>query len=454
MYLAMSEASRRRAALVCFLCVARAWRGEDQAIIAKACAERVPGWARREVSVSKSPMQGAKGIAYVARVSPAEGDGEGDGSVPSEVFAVLRGRRRKAAIADPVASEAAAHGCGPRLFYNGKLGGNTSRYITMAEIAGDQVGLGFLMFAGAEDARLAKDLGRLVSCVHAIRPLPRPPPPLITAWLGMASVRPVKRDAALDRTLEIYRNTINREYKHPTEGGPSASASSDAAAYYDLFEFAFANAANWTSSRMMAEDVNVHGDFHVRNVLVRGEPPTLKIIDYENAHKGGAITDLAPYSRTRPRSNVVAMLTAYHKARFGAKPSPGELDRMLFDLEVGLAHQMLDRAPHCLRKNSPSHIGLDWACPPPGTDFDFQTHLADVEALYRAIHAAARGDAALWRAIVDRGVLVVARARETDAPTFPTGRLFLIAVFLVSSVFLLAACRYYDYVDVGGPAAS
>ena len=146
------------------------------------------------------------------------------------------------------------------------------------------------------------------------------------------------------------------------------------------------------------------------------------------------------------------MLTAYHKARFGAKPSPGELDRMLFDLEVGLAHQMLDRAPHCLRKNSPSHIGLDWACPPPGTDFDFQTHLADVEALYRAIHAAARGDAALWRAIVDRGVLVVARARETDAPTFPTGRLFLIAVFLVSSVFLLAACRYY--VDVGGPAAS
>ena len=164
--------------MVCFLCVARAWRGEDQAIIAKACAERVPGWARREVSVSKSPMQGEKGIAYVARVSPAEGDGEGDGSVPSEVFAVLR---RKAAIADPVASEAAAHGCGPRLFYNGKLGGNTSRYITMAEIAGDQVGPGFLMFAGAEDARLAKDLGRLVSCVHAIRPLelslgPRPGP--------------------------------------------------------------------------------------------------------------------------------------------------------------------------------------------------------------------------------------------------------------------------------------
>ena len=57
----------------------------------------------------------------------------------------------------------------------------------------------------------------------------------------------------------------------------------------------------------------------------------------------------------------------------------------------------------------------------------------------------------MWRAIVDRGVLVVARAREIDAPTFPTGRLFLIAVFLVSSVFLLAVCRY---VDVGGPAAS
>ena len=390
----------------------------DERVVAEACASRVPGWAAYgdEIMASEAPTQGKRGVAYVARL-PQTQHKDLNASVPRVVFAVVRrgdARRIRQTLRNgAVAASAAASGCAPRIYYAGGLGDNSSRVMTITEMAGDRVGADFLR---ETDTRLARRFGRLLACVHGLsldRSAPAAPATL-RGWLGAASVGAVDGRGAL---VETYAAKIAKYWWPPVR---DARAAEDQ--FSRIYDFAFERAAAWTTSRLAAAPVTVHDDVHVGNILARalapGNPPDLRLIDYENAHRGGAIADLAPYSRCcRDRTNVRAMLGAYHEARFREAPSRREVERALFDLEVGLAMQMLDTLPKCRRVEADQ--GLDWACPssraPEDVPPDVHAHLDLVEATFAAIDDAARGDDALRADIVDRGVLAAAAGRSTTA---------------------------------------
>ena len=281
--------------------------------------------------------------------------------------------------------------------------------MTIAEMAGDRVGADFLR---ETDARLARRFGRLLACFHGlVLDDPAAAPATLRGWLGAASVGAVDGRGAL---VETYAAKIAKYWWPPVRDSRAAEDR-----FSRIFDFAFERAAAWTTSRLAAAPVTVHDDVHVGNIVSRAlAPESLRLIDYENAHRGGAIADLAPYSRCcRDRTNVRAMLGAYHEARFREAPSRGEVERALFDLEVGLAMQMLDTLPKCRRVEADQ--GLDWACPssraPEDVPPDVHAHLDLVEATFAAIDDAARGDDALRADIVDRGVLAAAAGRSTTA---------------------------------------
>ncbi|KAH8072979.1 hypothetical protein JL720_11070 [Aureococcus anophagefferens] len=278
--------------------------------------------------------------------------------------------------------------------------------MTIAEMAGDRVGADFLR---ETDARLARRFGRLLACVHGLDDVAPAAPATLRGWLGAASVGAVDGRGAL---VETYAAQIAKYWWPPVRDSRAAEDK-----FSRIYDFAFERAAAWTTSRLAAAPVTVHDDVHVGNILARAlAPESLRLIDYENAHRGGAIADLAPYSRCcRDRTNVRAMLGAYHEARFREAPSRGEVERALFDLEVGLAFQMLDTLPKCRRVEADQ--GLDWACPssraPEDVPPDIHAHL-DAAAAAFAPSTAARGDGG--RAdIVDRGVLAAAAGRSTTA---------------------------------------
>lgn len=391
----------------------------DERVVAEACASRVPGWAAYgdDIMASEAPTQGKRGVAYVARLPQTHNL---NASVPRVVFAVVRrgdARRIRQTLRDgAVAASAAARGCAPRIYYAGGLGDNSSRVMTIAEMAGDRVGADFLR---ETDARLARRFGRLLACVHALDDPGVVDPALaapatLRGWLGAASVGAVDDRGAL---VGAYAAQIAKYWWPPVRDSRAAEDK-----FSRIYDFAFERAAAWTTSRLAAAPVTVHDDVHVGNILARAlapdGSPDLRLIDYENAHRGGAIADLAPYSRCcRDRTNVRAMLGAYHEARFREAPSRGEVERALFDLEVGLAFQMLDTLPKCRRVEADQ--GLDWACPssraPEDVPPDIHAHLDAAEAAFAAIDDAARGDDALRADIVDRGVLAAAAGRSTTA---------------------------------------
>jgi hypothetical protein len=402
----------------------------DERVVAEACASRVPGWAAYgdEIMASEAPAQGKRGVAYVARL-PQTHDHDLNTSVPRVVFAVVRrgdARRIRQVLRDrAVAASAAASGCAPRIYYAGGLGDNSSRVMTIAEMAGDRVGADFLR---ETDARLARRFGRLLACVHGLE-LPAPAPPAtLRGWLGAASVGAVADRGAL---VGAYAAQIAKYWWPPVRDSRAAEDK-----FSRIYDFAFERAAAWTTSRLAAAPVTVHDDVHVGNILARAlapdGSPELRLIDYENAHRGGAIADLAPYSRCcRDRTNVRAMLGAYHEARFREAPSRREVERALFDLEVGLAFQMLDTLPKCRRvarsKSRRTLEGLDWACPssraPEDVPPDVHAHLDAAEAAFAAIDDAARGDDALRADIVDRGVLAAAAGRSGSTTATPPRQL-------------------------------
>ena len=397
----------------------------DERVVAEACASRVPGWAAYgdEIMAAEAPTQGKRGVAYVARL-PQTQHKDLNASVPRVVFAVVRrgdARRIRQTLRDgAVAASAAASGCAPRIYYAGGLGDNSSRVMTIAEMAGDRVGADFLR---ETDARLARQFGRLLACVHGLDVVDDPGAPTAPAtlrgWLGAASVGAVDDRGAL---VGAYAAQIAKYWWPPVRDSRAAEDK-----FSRIYDFAFERAAAWTTSRLAAAPVTVHDDVHVGNILSRAlAPESLRLIDYENAHRGGAIADLAPYSRCcRDRTNVRAMLGAYHEARFREAPSRREVERALFDLEVGLAFQMLDTLPKCRRVEADQ--GLDWACPssraPEDVPPDVHAYLDAAEAAFAAIDDAARGDDALRADIVDRGVLAAAAGRSGSTTATPPRQL-------------------------------
>ena len=81
------------------------------------------------------------------------------------------------------------------------------------------------------------------------------------------------------------------------------------------------------------------GSFHL---------PRHKILDFEDAHEGSAVQDLARYTRKQHRANVETLLRAYYRRAFAPlKASASEVHDMIFDVEIGLAHEVLYKLITC-----------------------------------------------------------------------------------------------------------
>ncbi|KAH8059056.1 hypothetical protein JL722_5606 [Aureococcus anophagefferens] len=231
----------------------------DERVVAEACASRVPGWAAYgdDIMASEAPTQGKRGVAYVARLPQTHNL---NASVPRVVFAVVRrgdARRIRQTLRDgAVAASAAARGCAPRIYYAGGLGDNSSRVMTIAEMAGDRVGADFLR---ETDARLARRFGRLLACVHALDDPGVVDPALaapatLRGWLGAASVGAVDDRGAL---VGAYAAQIAKYWWPPVRDSRAAEDK-----FSRIYDFAFERAAAWTTSRLAAAPVTVHDDVH------------------------------------------------------------------------------------------------------------------------------------------------------------------------------------------------
>ena len=366
--------------------------------VAELCRSSVPGWSRKWVTADVAPLQGKRSTAYVCEVSAGR---------PRKAFASVR--RHAPTNSDVVAEAAGRRGCSPRVYAHGPLPerNGTRFYATVIEFFdGKRVEKAFL--ATRVDEPLARQFGRLVACVHGIRKYERTDPTTIKGWLGAASVERLETDFGALRVLE-------RSYRANME--PASYR-----AYKSLYTHVLKHAANWSQS-VLKRYVHTHGDLHSWNILLddKGE---LKIVDFENAHRGSAITDLGPYLHVRHRANVVTLVSAYHDEVFGAPPTEEALDAMLFDLELGLAHQLLDTAAKCGNKRVGCHrfdVGYFVETAkhkpkprgePKSRPRDLTAQVAELRAMYLALELAANGDAALFRSVVERGALATSQTKQ------------------------------------------
>ena len=162
---------------------------------------------------------------------------------------------------------------------------------------------------------------------------------------------------------------------------------------------------------------------HGWNVVRTGD--AIKILDYEDAHEGSAVQDLARYARKRHRANVETMLRAYYRRAFAPlKASAPEVRDMMFDVEIGLAHEVLYKlitCPElpgggCRRFHIPTYVSTVRHLPPgklpAGPEKQSREQLDAVEAAYAALDAASRGDDALAAEIVALGVFEASQRRR------------------------------------------
>ncbi|KAH8069703.1 hypothetical protein JL721_5592 [Aureococcus anophagefferens] len=208
----------------------------DERVVAEACASRVPGWAAYgdDIMASEAPTQGKRGVAYVARL-PQTQHKDFNASVPRVVFAVVRrgdARRIRQTLRDGAVAASAARGCAPRIYYAGGLGDNSSRVMTIAEMAGDRVGADFLR---ETDARLARRFGRLLACVHGLDDVAPAAPATLRGWLGAASVGAVDGRGAL---VETYAAQIAKYWWPPVRDSRAAEDK-----FSRIYDFAFERAA-------------------------------------------------------------------------------------------------------------------------------------------------------------------------------------------------------------------
>ena len=158
------------------------------------------------------------------------------------------------------------------------------------------------------DKRLARAYGRAVACVHGLaddlrHECARPPRKPVDA-LGAATVG-----------------------GSPTKAPPASWPRRLRAVY----RFAAARSSAWARSRLATRFVCSHGDLHGWNVVRTGA--SIRVLDYEDAHEGSALQDLARYARKRNRANVETMLRAYHRRAFAPlKASATEVRDMIFDV--------------------------------------------------------------------------------------------------------------------------
>ena len=166
-----------------------------------------------------------------------------------------------------------------------------------------------------------------------------------------------------------------------------------------------------------------HGDLHGWNVVRTGD--AIKILDYEDAHEGSALQDLARYTRKQHRANVETLLRAYYRRAFAPlKASATEVHDMMFDVEIGLAHEVLYKlitCPElpgggCRRFHIPTYVSTVRHLPPgkklpAGPKKQSRAQIDAIEAAYSALDAASRGDDALAADIVALGVFRASRRR-------------------------------------------
>ena len=161
---------------------------------------------------------------------------------------------------------------------------------------------------------------------------------------------------------------------------------------------------------------------HGWNVVRTGD--SIRILDYEDANEGSAVQDLARYARKRHRANVETMLRAYYRRAFAPlKASATEVRDMIFDVEIGLAHEVLYKlitCPElpgggCRRFHIPTYVSTVRHLPPgnlpAGPEKQSRAQLDAVEAAYSALDAASRGDDALAADIVALGVFRASQRR-------------------------------------------
>ena len=190
-----------------------------------------------------------------------------------------------------------------------------------------------------------------------------------------------------------------------------------------VYRFAAERSSAWARSRLASRFVCSHGDLHGWNVVRTGD--AVKILDYEDAHEGSALQDLARYARKRHRANVETMLRAYYRRAFAPlKAAASEVRDMIFDVEIGLAHEVLYKlitCPElpgggCRRFHIPTYVSTVRHLPPgklpAGPEKQSREQLDAVEAAYAALDAASRGDDALAAEIVALGVFEASQRRK------------------------------------------
>ena len=139
----------------------------------------------------------------------------------------------------------------------------------------------------------------------------------------------------------------------------------------------------------------------------------------------GEHQDLARYTRKQHRANVETLLRAYYRRAFAPlKASATEVHDMIFDVEIGLAHEVLYKlitCPElpgggCRRFHIPTYVSTVRHLPPgklpAGPEKQSREQLDAVEAAYAALDAASRGDDALAAEIVALGVFEASQRRR------------------------------------------